>query len=499
MTELTSVRPVAAVRPNGRDRIRQLLRTELRLARRLHVLTATTVVTVLWSAVLAVLPDDTRRTVAPLVLLTEVTALGFLFVPALLVLERAEGVDAALRMTPTTYGERVGVRVGLTTALSLLAGAVIVISAGLPDVTPRLVGVLMLAILFGLVATTLIAGAVTLTTFLARTPLVAVPLIAPALLHLLGLVDSPLLDVSPVTSAVDLLHGRMHWAGLAWQAVWIVGCAVAVGRSESREPASPRIGTVRSSSRAPAHPGAYARSAAVRSFARTDRRTLLRDGLLLMLVVSVPLVAVLMRLVATAGVDWAQQRHGIALAAHLPLVQVVLLVLHTPVIFGSLAGLLLLEDRDAGLFGPLSVTRATIATLLGYRLTTTVAVTTITLACSLALTGVSHPAGIVGHLSTAIAAGAVSVVPALLMAALADDRVQGVAVMKMIGLPLYLPIATWFLTGSATWLFAPLPTAWVAWTAWAPTALQALAMAIGALVVTACVAAPLCRRVLRQQ
>ncbi len=479
-------------------RVRQLLRTEVRLLRRFHVVAATAIVSALWLGVLLVVPADARRLVVPVVLLTDVAALGFLFVPALLVLERMEGVEAALRLTPTRMVERVGVRVATTTALSLLAGAVVVIGAGLPDLAPRLVAVTTMSLLFGLLATVVIGAAATLTTMLVRAPAVAVPLLAPALVRLVGLADVPLLDVSPVTSAVDMLRGHPHWGGLIWQLAWVTTLAVVVARTPADGPAAvaPPGGRIGRPDRG--HPGHYRRWTAIGSFARTDRRTLVSDGLVLLLLASVPLVALVVRAIGTVGVDWAQRQHGVALEPYLPLVHVALLVIHTPVVLGSLAGLLLLEDRDAGLFGPLTVTRATVATLLAYRLAATALATTVALALSLPLAAVAHPAGVAGHLSTAVAAGFVSVVPALLMAAVAGNRVQGVAVMKALSLPLYLPIAAWFVSAPARWLFAPAPTAWAAWAAWATTPPRAVGMALGAGVVAAALAVPLGRRVVHR-
>jgi hypothetical protein len=95
-----------------------------------------------------------------------------------------------------------------------------------------------------------------------------------------------------------------------------------------------------------------------------------------------------------------------------------------------------------------------------------------------------------------LAAAALSAVPALLMAALAGNRVQGMAVMKIIGLPLYLPLASWFLPGTARWIFAPLPSTWTAWALWATTPFRALAATAVSVALTAVVAAPLTRRFL---
>lgn len=507
MTSVARPGVTAGARAPGarRRRIGRLLRTEARLLWRFNAVAAAVGVTVGWVMVLRVVPAGAREIVAPLVLLTDVTALGFLFVPAMIVLERVEGVEAALRVTPVRGAERVAVRVGAVSTLSLVAGLAVIVATGLSDVAPRLLGLVALSSLFGLIAFALTGTSANLTTFLTRAPLVAVPMIVPALVHLLGVVDTPLLQLSPVTGAVDLLRGEQRWGGLAWLAAWIAAAAVVAARSAlgSQVAAATDDRSPVAASGCPARPwrrhdGHYATSTAVRSLAAADRRSLVGDGLLLMLVGSVPLLAVTMRLIATVGVTWAADRYDIALRGYLPLIAAVLLVLHTPVIFGTLAGLLLLEDRDAGLLAPLETTRAGIRTLVGYRLAATVVVTSVTLALTLPLAGVTHAAGLAGWLLTAVAAGAVSVVPALLLAALARNRVQGVAVMKLIGLPLYLPLGAWFVTGAVRWAFAPLPTAWTAWTAWAPTLDRALVMALGTVVLSAALAVPLARRFTRQ-
>jgi hypothetical protein len=241
----------------------------------------------------------------------------------------------------------------------------------------------------------------------------------------------------------------------------------------------------------------YSSRAAVRSFVRADRRGLVRDGLLIMLALSVPMVAVAVRIIATVGVTWTREQHGLDLAPHLPLVWVVLLVAHTPLIFGTLTGLLLLEDRDARLLPAIATTRASVVTLLAYRLAATAACTAIGLAVGFVVAGVDHAVGTAGLFAVVVAAAAVSMVPALLMAALASNRVQGVAVMKIFGLPLYLPLASWFIEGPLGWLFSPVPSAWAMWAMWATTPVTTALFAAGAVVTSSLVALALSRRFLR--
>jgi hypothetical protein len=472
--------------------------TEIRLLRRFGVLGATGVVTVLWVVILRLVPAAARESIVPLALLTDVTALGFLFVPALLVLERMEGVEAAMRVTRVRASERLGVRIGLITSLSLAAGLAVTAGAGVSHIPVALLGVGTTSVLVGLIASATVGSSATLTTFLLRAPLVAGPLLAPAILDAVGLVRTPLLYLSPVTSALDMMRGRMSWSGLIWQLTWVAGAALVAGRSAapSSSPAAPTVNARRAAW--PRHAGAYSRWAAVRSFVRADRRGLVRDGLLIMLAVSVPLVAVAARVIATIGVTWTRERHGLDLAPHLPLVWVVLLVAHTPLVFGTLTGLLLLEDRDARLLPAIATTRASVITLLAYRLAGTAACTAIGLAVGFVVAGVDHAAGVAGLFAVVVAAAAVSMVPAMLMAALAANRVQGVAVMKIFGLPLYLPLASWFIDGPLRWLFSPLPSAWAMWAMWASTPVATALLAAGAVVTSSVVTLTLSRRFLRR-
>ena len=372
------------------SRVTQLSKNEIRLLWRFKVTASTVIVTILWATLLILLPSGTSRTIAPFVLITDVTALGFLVIPALLVLERMESVDVAMRVTPTRFFEPIGVRLAAMTLASAAAAFVVCAAAGLEDLGPRIAAVASMAILFGLIAVTMATGARTLTTFMVRAPLVAAPLILPTIIDASGLIDSPLLHLSPVTSALKMMSGEMNWAGLGWQFIWIAATAwalYALARGH-HNPAPPE--SMARTSRDRPHSGTYSRRVATGTLLNTDRRTLLRDGLLLMLVLSVPLVTLAMRILATWGTAWASRRHGIDLTPHLSTIQAVIIVIHTPVILGSLSGLLLLEDRDSGVLTAMATTRATVRTLLGYRLVAAVALTTVTLALSLPLSGVDH-------------------------------------------------------------------------------------------------------------
>jgi hypothetical protein len=470
------VRSVAPASAHVTVPLPALLRTEVRLHLRHGVVSAVAVLTGLWVALLLVLPAEVRPHAVPWVLFLDLATLGFFFAPALTVVERGNGVTTALALTRLSPTRALVVRVGLLGAWSVAAATAVVVAAQPAGAVIVVVAALVTTLLFALLAVVMVGRHRTLTGFLPRVPAVGVPLLAPALVHGAGLWDGAVLWLSPATGAFELLAGRWSTPALAW----LIVCVAALGAAAARIgfqvlPAShdaPSANTARNartrSGAQPARPGGLL--AAARAFARVDRRNLLSDSMLLLLVAGVPLLALLVRVAGGPGLAWVQARYGVDLAPHLPAMWALVVVLHTPTMFGTLCGLLFVEDRDAGLLPAILTTRASLRSLVAYRLTLTAVGTTVAVFVALAIAGANHVAGAGGVLATALVAGAVSTVPAMLMAALARDRVAGMALMKVLGLPLYLPLAWWFIDHPAGWLFGIVPTGWAVQAFWADSA-----------------------------
>lgn len=478
-------------------RMRGLLRTELRLLVRMWVLASAALVTLLWSAAAQLVPADARATVVPLILLMDLAALGFYFIPSLMVLERAEGISSAMRVTPARASERLAVRVGALTAASLLAAIILLLASGHGPMPTVLLGVASTSVTFALLAVVMVGPFDTLTAYMVRVPLVAVPLLLPALVAHLGIWDAWFLQLSPATGAMAFMSGTFSWLGLAWQLAWIGGLWLLAQRAVVAPLRPTRIEAVRRAVAATRSDAGFSTWRAIRSFARTDRATLLRDPLVLMIVGGVPALAIGARLVGTFGAGWIADRFGVEIGPYLPVIWALALVLHTPLMFGSLVGLLFLEDRDARLLPVLATTRASTATLLAYRLGALVLATAIMLPIGMAIAGVTHPAGWVGWLATTVAAAALAPVPALAMAALAPNRAAGMALMKVIGLPFYLPLAAWFIGLPWAAALGVVPSTWSLWALWADSGATSLAAGAGGIAVSAAASALLLRRLLR--
>ena len=475
-------------------RLQGLLRTELKLLVRMWVLASAAIVTVLWSVAVQLVPAEARGVVVPLILLMDLAALGFYFIPSLMVLERAEGISSAMRVTPARAGERLAVRVIALTAASLLAALVLVLASGHGPMPIVLLGVASTSVTFALLAVVMVGPFDTLTAYMVRVPLVAVPLLLPALLAHLGIWDGWLLQLSPATGQMELMSGVVTLPLLAWQLAWIAALWLLAQRAVLAPLRPMRVEAARRSVARTRSASSFSVWQAIASFARTDRATLLRDPLVLMIVGGVPALAIGARLVGTIGAGWIRDRFGVEIGPYLPVIWALTLVLHTPLMFGSLVGLLFLEDRDARLLPVLATTRASIATLVGYRLGALVLATAVMLPIGFAIAGVSHPAGWIGLAAAVVAAAALAPLPALAMAALSPNRAAGMALMKVIGLPFYLPLAAWFIGLPWVVAFGLLPSSWSLWALWAGSVATALAAAAMGVAISVAACAVLVRR-----
>ena len=300
-------------------------------------------------------------------------------------------------------------------------------------------------------------------------------------------VRHPLLYLAPTTGAMDLIRSGYGAAAAApgWSAAWLViasGLAAMVAhrqlRSGPRSAAPIRVPVARTVR----HDGGP-----VRSFMRTDLASIRRDPMLILVGFSPLLLGLAMRFGFAPLHGWLARVHGFDADPYRPLLLAVAVLLHVPVTFGMIGALLVLDDVDDRALTALRTSPLTLPRYLAYRAASATAAAVVGLAVAVPLSGLGAPDSW-ARLGPAVLLSAL-VTPLFLLATLvlAGNKVEGVAAAKLLGLPMYAPVATWWLTGPAGWPFAVLPTWWVVqtqWTAW-PYALGGAALTIAALAVLA--------------
>jgi fluoroquinolone transport system permease protein len=202
------------------------------------------------------------------------------------------------------------------------------------------------------------------------------------------------------------------------------------------------------------------------AFAGVDVRNVRRDPLLSVVVASPLLLALTLRVAYPAARQWAATTHHVDLDPHRALLLGFLVVLHSAFIFGMLGALLILDDTDDRTLLALRVTPVTLEGYLGYRAAAVAALSMLGLALAVPLSGLSTGlplAMLPGLLLTAACAPIVTGVTV----AMATNKIEGVAIIKLLGVPTYLPLATWFTDAPWTWALAVIPTFWPVRVLWA--------------------------------
>jgi hypothetical protein len=459
-----------------------MFRTEARVQARERVWVSSAAISLAMAALLLVTNPGFSRAAAPYVLLLEVATVGAVFAASLTLLDQTVGVFAALSTTPRGVRSYLPARVGILTALSL-ALATVVGAAGAHGwfaIVPVLVAVGLTALLLDALSVAIAARATSLFGFLSVAPLLLAPLLGVPLAWAVFALHAPLLRLVPTVGAWELLQagytpipaGRLL-VDAAYLTLWAAAAFVLATR---------RITSIDSAS------GLVAPSVAPQRRARPPRRAphqlvpasidatnAFRNPLALALAASPLVLAAAIRVGLPPLAAWLSRAHGVELTGLEPLIFSGLILLHVPYIFGTLATLLLLDDLDEGSLRALSVSPLGIRGYLRYR---TAATALAALAAVVAASLIADTPNGIGWQRLApawlLAAGCASLVP-LTTTTLANNRVQGFGILKLLGIAYYLPLLGWTLHGWAPLLVGALPTYWAAALTWGDRAPNALA------------------------
>ncbi|WP_158896091.1 ABC transporter permease [Amycolatopsis anabasis] len=206
---------------------------------------------------------------------------------------------------------------------------------------------------------------------------------------------------------------------------------------------------------------------AITSFGRNDLRGLRREPLLAGIVFA-PLVWIAMVRFGTPPAErLVNDRYGLDLAPHYPLILTGFLLLTSALIVGGLASFLVLDERDAGTFAVLRVTPISLGSYLGYRAATVVVVTTGYVVGTMSASGLLPADQVLPLVPVGMLCGLSGIITGLLILALARNKVQGIAVLRGLGILFAgLPLIPYFLGPEWQYPFWLLPQFWPSKTYW---------------------------------
>lgn len=190
-----------------------------------------------------------------------------------------------------------------------------------------------------------------------------------------------------------------------------------------------------------------------------DIHNIRRDSMLGWMMFIPLLLALLARIIVPAVQSWLLRDYGFDLTPYYPVLMSYFFILSTPVVFGTVIGFLLLDERDDQTLTALQITPLTLNRYLVYRLGMPI--------------GLSFGIGLfvfplfnlidipLTQLSIILVIAALEApIFALFLATFAENKVAGFALMKGAGAILVLPVVAYFVPSNWAYLAGIIPTYW---------------------------------------
>jgi fluoroquinolone transport system permease protein len=206
---------------------------------------------------------------------------------------------------------------------------------------------------------------------------------------------------------------------------------------------------------------------ALAAFGRNDLRGTYRDPLLVMVVLAPVIWTAGVALLTPAVTDMLAERYDFDLMPYYPLVLTAFLLLTSIIIAGGLAAFLVLDEVDAGTLTALRVTPVPLSVFFTYRAGTVLVVAAVYVVATLSLSGILEPGLVLALIPIGLLAGLSAVVTLLLILAMANNKIQGLATLRALGMLIAgLPCLPWFIDSGWNLAFGVLPPYWAAKAFW---------------------------------
>jgi fluoroquinolone transport system permease protein len=200
---------------------------------------------------------------------------------------------------------------------------------------------------------------------------------------------------------------------------------------------------------------------AIATFGRNDLRTVRRDSMLVTVMLGPFLYAAALWFLP-AITRYIERTYAFDLVPYHSAIISAFCVLGPPLLLGAVLALQLLDERDQNTFAALRVTPVPPMTYPAYRAGVTIVLTTFSVLASLAISGQVDARTLVLSVPIALMAGLLGPVLGFVMSALGRNKIEGLAVMRVIGLAVFtVPMIPFFILDSPWQLaFGVLPPYW---------------------------------------
>lgn len=197
-----------------------------------------------------------------------------------------------------------------------------------------------------------------------------------------------------------------------------------------------------------------------------DLRNIPREPLIVFMLLAPWVYVVLLRLALPVAGEWLMATYGVSVVDYYPLIMTAF-TLPIPLFIGIVYGLLLLDERDDRVFPALQVTRVSLDAYLAYRLVAAACVSVPYSAFYAWATGLVPPRTVLATLPALVLGAAVSAFTMLFLVAFASNKVEGLALLKVLGtLIMFGPMVAFFWRSPWQLVLGIIPSYWPAKAYW---------------------------------
>lgn len=202
------------------------------------------------------------------------------------------------------------------------------------------------------------------------------------------------------------------------------------------------------------------------TFAINDLKNIRRESLLLYILLVPWLIVALLRWGLPPLAEILLISFQFNLEPYYPLILSIFIILQVPLLFGVVFGFLILDEKDDRILTILQVTPVTLEGYIRYRILTVVVFSIIYVLLVLGMTGLITLSLWVKVLPITLVSGLFAVFSMFLLLAFASNKVEGLAIMKGMGIMMLGPMAAYFIDSKWELLLGILPSYWPAKAFW---------------------------------
>ena len=196
-----------------------------------------------------------------------------------------------------------------------------------------------------------------------------------------------------------------------------------------------------------------------KTFGPVDSKYIRRDDINSMLIIAPFLLALAVRWLLPFILEGIGELINFDLFPYFPPIMGYVIMILMPLFSGMITGLILLDQRDDHTILGLQVSPVPMTSYLTYRLATPMLLSLVTTMLVYPISGL-QPIGLLSLFANAVLAMPLAPLFALVFAIFAENKIQGMVLMKASGSILFLPIAAYFIPGIWKYTTAIVPTFW---------------------------------------